>query len=128
MYPIFCIMFNFSLNDDLRDLLFATAYLMLKSRTSKRKVRSNLCECEGIVTTEFKSVSLYGTAGIQFSAELETPRGKLKVSYMVRHQHLEEMEETEYSAWVGYDELDDVPTERVRPNPIHRLSKAHQKN
>lgn len=73
MYPIYCIMFTFSLNDDVRDTLFETAYLMLKSGSKRKKVRSDFCE--GVVTTSFKSLALYGTSGIQFEAHLETTKG-----------------------------------------------------
>jgi len=123
-------MFTFSLNDDVRDLLFETAYLMLKSGIKKKKVRSNFCE--GIITN-LKPIAAFGTAGIQFKAQLETEKGDLEVSYMVRPQDLFalETEGAEYGAWLSPDQIDNPPEDlekRMRPNPIRRLAKKHLEN
>lgn len=130
MYPIYCFMFSHPLSDDVRDLLFQVAYLMLKDNGTKRKVRSDFCE--GVVT-RIGSVILYGIAGIQFDAQIETEKGNLKVSYMVRTQdlHILESEDAEYGAWLSPDEILNPPADleqQMRPNPIRKVSKVHKMN
>jgi len=129
MPPIYCIMCSFSLNDDVRDVLFGTAYLMLRSGLKKKKVRSE--SCEGIIT-ERGSIALYGTSGIRFEAHLETEVGDLKVVYLVRPQDLGDLERDDsQGAWVSPEEILDPPDdlkERMRPNPIRRLAKKHLEN
>lgn len=131
MYPIYCIMFTFSLNDDVRDLLFETAYLMLKNGAKNKRVRSDFCE--GVIKTNFNHIALYGTSGIQFQARLETEEGELEVSYMVRPQdlHYLERDDAEYGAWLSPDEMIEQPDnleERMRSNPIRRVAKKHLEN
>lgn len=126
MDRMYCIMFTYSLNDDVRDTLLENAYLMLKSGSRKKKVRSEACE--GVITTNFMSINLNGITGIQFNGQMETGKGKLNVSYIVRTQDLAGLEEAEYGAWLSPDERGDPPQEKIRPNPIHRAARAHQRN
>jgi hypothetical protein len=49
MPPLYCIMFTASLTDDMRDLLFREAYLMLQGFKQRKKVKSSFCE--GVITT-----------------------------------------------------------------------------
>jgi len=128
MSPIYCIMFNASLNDDIRDLLFQMAYLMIKDSSKKRKVRSKFCE--GIVT-ENGCFSLHGTNGVRFGAQLETEKGNIKVDYLVRPQDFHRLEGVEYGAWLSFEDILNPPEnleEKIRPNPIHKVAKSHQFN
>ncbi len=129
MHPIYCIMFTFSLNDDMRDLLLQIAYLMLKSDAQKKKVRSAFCE--GIVT-RLGYVCAHGTGGIEFEARLETEQGDQTVRYMVRPQDLRRLEEMEHCAWLSDEDLEDLSedelNERIRPNPIRKVARNHLSN
>ncbi|MDP3883077.1 MAG: hypothetical protein Q8Q48_03400 [Candidatus Staskawiczbacteria bacterium] len=130
MYPMYFMFFNLSLTDDIRDLLFQTAYLLLKTGQGKRKARSG--SCEGVVTN-LGSVALYGMGGVQFEGRLDTNRGELKVTYIVRPQDLQRMEQDDvgFGAWLTLLDLFDPPAdleERIRPNPIGEVSRAHHAN
>ncbi|HBE90932.1 MAG TPA: hypothetical protein DDW41_07055 [Candidatus Andersenbacteria bacterium] len=122
-------MFSFPLSDDIRDVLFETAYLMLRSGEKKKKVRSDCCE--GVVKTDFGSMALYGTSGIVFVANLETEKGNLKASFLIRQQALYEMEQPEYGAWLTHDDIGssrEALEAKIRPNPIHRVAYKHHEN
>lgn len=130
MQPIYCIMFSHSLNDDIRDLLLETAYVLLKSGTKRKKVRSHFCE--GIITN-VKPIAAYGMNGVQFEAELETEKGDIKVVYMVRPQDLPDLEDedAEQVAWLSPQEIANLPEgleKKLRPNPIHRVARKHLEN
>jgi hypothetical protein len=127
MYFMF---FNLPLTDDIRDLLFQTAYLMLKTGQEKRKAKTG--SCEGVVTN-LGSVALYGMGGVQFEAVLDTEKGKLKATYMVRPQDLQRMEKDDFrlGVWMTLQDLFNPPadlTERIRPNPIGKVAKSHRAN
>ena len=127
MVPIYCVMFSNPISDDVRDTLFANAYLMLKTFSKKKRVKTSFCE--GVIKTDLKPVALYGMNGVVFNARLETDKGDLTVSYMVRHQNLKEMEETEHGVWLEDDELDEtLPASKLRPNPIRAVAKKHLEN
>ena len=123
---MYCIMFSRPISDEVRDTLFANAYLMLRSMSKKKRVKTSYCE--GFIKTNFKEIFLYGMTGIVFEARLETDTGDLKISYLVRHQDLEAVETAEYGAWLTSDELDDLPSSKIRPNPILAVAKQHLAN
>lgn len=124
---VYCFMVTWTItSDDVRDLLFVTAYHMIKSHARKRKVRSE--ECEGVVTTAFQHVSLAGISGIRFRAELETETGKLVVTYLVRNRDLDALEEAEEGAWVSDDDSPEDVLGRFRENPIRKAAQSHQWN
>ena len=125
MPKIYCIMFTFSLNDDVRDMLFATAYLMIRDGTKRKKVKNGFCE--GFVR-KLNPIAIYGMAGVEFQAHLETEKGDLKVSYMVRPKDLGAIEEAEDGAWLTPEELDNPPEGKRRPNPIRRVANKYQGN
>ena len=132
MYPMYFMFFNLPLTDDIRDLLFQTAYLMLKTGQEKRKAKTG--SCEGVVTN-LGSVALYGMGGVQFEARLDTEKGKLKATYMVRPQDLERLEKNNVrlGVWMTLQDLLCPPSTeelkaRERPNPIGKVAKAHRAN
>jgi len=121
-------MFTHSLNDDMRDLLFEAAYMMLTSYTRRKEVR---CKdvCEGVVTTRFQRVVAFGTSGILFEAHLETDLGNQDVLYMMRPEDLGLMARGVRGAWLSEDELGQpIPKERLRSNPVVRAAKAYKYN
>ncbi len=126
MSQIYCVMFSNPISDEVRDTLLANAYLMLRTCSKRKRVRTNCCE--GQIETDLHPVALYGMSGIVFKARLETDAGDLRASYLVRHQDLQEMEETEYAAWLDADELNEPPPSKVRPNPVRAASKKHLEN
>ena len=126
MVPIYCVMFSRPISDEVRDTLFANAYLMITSYQRKMKVRMSCCE--GVIKTNLEEVNLYGMNGVLFNGELETNNGKLTVVYLVRHQDLQVMEEAEYGAWLGLDEIDDPPSSKIRPNPLRAVAQKHLEN
>ncbi|MFA6050905.1 MAG: hypothetical protein WC761_06995 [Candidatus Paceibacterota bacterium] len=129
MDSFFCIMFSFPLSDDIRDVLFETAYLMLRSGEKKKKVHSGCCD--GVVKTDFGSMAIYGTSGIVFVANLETEKGDLKASFLIRPQSLDAMAQAEYGAWLTHNDMgasaEDLRA-KMRPNPIHRVAYKHREN
>jgi hypothetical protein len=132
MYPIYFMMFNLPLTDDIRDMLFQAAYLLLKTGQGKRKVKS--ASCEGVVTDK-GAVALFGMGGVQFEARLDTDMGERKVTYMVRPQDLERLEKAgvRLGVWMTLQDLLCPPSDeefeaRKRPNPIGKVARAHRSN
>ncbi len=123
---MYCVMFSRPISDEVRDTLLVNAYLMLKSYSKTKRIKASCCD--GQIKTDFKEVAFCGMSGILFEGRVETDQGDLKVTYLVRHQDVQTMEETERGAWLAKDELDDIPQSKVRPNPIHALSKKHLEN
>lgn len=120
---IYCLTFQGNLvSDDIRDALFSAGYLMIVGHEKRHRIKTD--ECEGIVRTAFQHQGLVDIYGVVFVAELETEKGKLTVTYIVRDRDLGEMEQMEEGAWVSVDDLDEeIPAERIRPSPLKRLKK-----
>src|SRR3989344_6142921 len=111
---MYCITFSRSISDDVRDALLVTAYLMIRGGINKKKIRSKFCE--GVVTTDFEPVFVFGMNGLVFRARLETEKDDLNVSYLVRYQDLAELEKAEQTAWVSPTDDWKIPAEKKRPN------------
>lgn len=125
-WPVYCVMASWKIDDDTRDLLFGTAYLMIKTGRNRRRVRGD--GCEGVVTTEFQRASLSGLSGVQFRAELETDDGKLIVKYIVRDHDFEEMEKSECGAWIDPHDPPDDLEEHIRENPVRKAAQSYKWN
>ncbi len=88
MPQIICIMVSgFSLTVAMRDQLVFRAVEMYKMNKSKQIIKAD--DFEGMVQTDFRHVALGGVSGINFSAEIESTRGKIFVRYLVRVNDLE---------------------------------------
>jgi len=123
---MYCITFSRSISDDVRDALLVTAYLMIRGGINKKKIRSKFCE--GVVTTDFEPVFVFGMNGLVFRARLETEKDDLNVSYLVRYQDLAELEKAEQTAWVSPTDDWKIPAEKKRPNPIRAVAEERLNN
>ncbi len=101
-------------NDDIRDALLTTAYLMIKEGWQKKRSVVKSDACEGQIRSTFESTALYGMSGFLFEGKIETPRGDVNVSYIVRPQDIPDAEEADYFAW-GDSKGENL---QQRPNPI----------
>jgi hypothetical protein len=69
--------------------------------------------------------------GIQFTANLATNTGDMQVSYLVRHQDLEELEAAVSGAWLSPQDLgnlEEALESKRRPNPIREVANKHHQN
>ncbi len=124
---IYCITFTDSIvSDDVRDMLFQTAYLMLKGGQKRKKFRSK--ECSGVVVTKFQPLVYVGTSGIEFTGIVESEEGENTITYLVRDQDLAMLEQAKEGAWLSGEDMlsGNIPEEKWRPNPIRRV--AHGNN
>lgn len=125
---IYCLVVDGNLvDDDIRDMLLATAYQMAIGHQKKQRVKAE--GCEGIVRTKFQRQSLVDIHGLVFMAELDTEKGRLAITYILRDQDLRALEEMEEGAWLSLEELGQpIAEERIRPSPIKRVKRAFQNN
>lgn len=80
---IYCVMLaGISLNETVRNLLFNKAQEMFQKKESSCTIAED--ECEGYIQTDWQYESIGGTSGVLFKSELETNRGKVDVTYIVR--------------------------------------------
>lgn len=129
----YCIMITKPfLTDGIRDLLFQTAYLMMRFDSKQRRFRS--ADCEGYVTTDFKQIPYGGMSGIRFVGHVECQTGTEEVSYLVRDNDLRALEEAETGAWLSGADLEKLRDEKtpmetiqalLRPNPIRQVAHGH---
>lgn len=69
-------------------LIHKAACKLSKTKKSEYKIVND--DVEGIVWTDFESVSFGGTAGYLFHADIETKAGKTNVVYLIKEESLVE--------------------------------------
>jgi len=86
--------FGCSVTDEVRDALAQTAYLMLKGRQKRKKIRSK--HCEGLVRTNLQFTSFVGFSQmIAFQAEVEVEHGKQNIRFLFNTSAVPLMEREE---------------------------------
>ena len=69
--PFYCLMLRGGpLTDDIRDVLFYVAQVMLAGQQCRRKIRAD--GMEGRVVTKYRYACIGGVAGVVFHAKVET--------------------------------------------------------
>lgn len=81
MKRFYCLMLSgLSLNEELADILYHTAYHMAEQRVGTASIRTPACE--GRIVTAFKTVTFGGAGGMMFEAMLETESGRARVRFV----------------------------------------------
>jgi hypothetical protein len=80
------------------------------------RTRIKTTDLEGMISTNFEIKSLVTNSGVEFVAEIETKRGRSKVKYLVRHDNLEDMDESEWGPWLHFDSSKPYPASTAHLN------------
>ncbi len=120
--PILFINFSIPVTDDVRDAVFQTAYVMLKDYERRKRIRSKICE--GFVDRK-GPMSYNGFNGIGFDTQVDTEKGILAASFIIRPKDMDGIEDAEDYAWVDDHEANDEEAfeRNRRPNPIRQIAK-----
>lgn len=105
MFKLTCLMTSsVSLSDRMSEVLFDTACVMLRDGVKRKFIRDSGV-IEGMVSTSFKAVALVGSAGTEFTAEVETELGRGTVRFIVREQ---DADRRNRGLWVPFFSLTDL--------------------
>ena len=85
--PVFCFAVKKgSLDDHMRDVLFLGAVQLMRDRSARKTLKSP--RLSGLIRTAFQRAMLGTIGGTKFAAALETERGSVEVTYIVRDEDI----------------------------------------
>lgn len=85
--PVFCFAVKKgSLDDHMRDVLFLGAVQLMRDRSARKTLKST--RLNGLIRTAFQHAVLGTIGGTKFAAALETERGSVEVTYIVRDEDI----------------------------------------
>ncbi len=76
-----------SLDDHMRDVLFLGAVQLMRDRSERKTLKTQ--RCNGLIRTAFQRAVLGTIGGTKFAAALETERGSVEVTYIVRDRDID---------------------------------------